>query len=144
MKIAFIYGKKPSSVLTKFFTGSTCYHVGFTDGRRFWDMNLIRRRRLWDGLYPPDHVRLADCPVEITAEYLDHQLDTDESTYGWKDYILFALRPVYHFFGRSTRNLGGVICSELVYSDLNACGWSVKFAEVPSPADLERVLIKQQ
>ena len=142
MKIAFIYGKKPSSVLTKFFTGSTCYHVGFTDGRRLWDMNLIRRRRLWDGLYPPEHVRLADCPVEITAEYLDRQLDTDDSTYGWKDYILFALRPVYHFFGRSTRNLGGVICSELVYSDLNACGWSVRFAEVPSPADLERVLVK--
>jgi len=147
MKIVFIYSdpkKKLSAWLTMRFTNSPVYHVGFTNGRHFWDMNLIRRRRLWDGLYPPAHVRLADCPVEISAEYLDHRLDTDDSTYGWKDYILFALRPVYHLFGKSTRNAGGVICSELVYSDLNACGWSVRFAEVPSPADLERVLIKQQ
>ena len=142
MKIALIYGKQPSATLTKLFTGSACYHVGFTDGRRFWDMNLIRRRRLWDGLYPPEHVRLVECPVDVTAEYLDHKLDTDESTYGWKDYLLFALRPVYHLFGKSTRDLGGVICSELVCNDLNACGWRVRFAEVPSPADLERALIK--
>lgn len=142
MQIVFVYGKQPSATLTRLFTGSTCYHVGFTDGRHFWDMNLIRRRRLWDGMYPPEHVRLVECPVAVTAEYLDHKLDTDDSTYGWKDYILFALRPVYHLFGRSTRNLGGVICSELVYGDLRACGWDGWFAEVPSPADMERVLIK--
>lgn len=142
MKIAFIYGQQPSATLTKMFTGSKCYHVGFTDGKHFWDMNLIRRRRLWDGMYPPEHVRLVECPVDVTAEYLDHKLDTDDITYGWRDYILFALRPVYHLFGRSTRNLGGVICSELVYMDLAACGWRVRFAEVPSPADLERLLIK--
>lgn len=45
MQIAFVYGRQPSSTLTKFFTGSTCYHVGFTNGEHFWDMNLIRRRR---------------------------------------------------------------------------------------------------
>ncbi len=142
MKVVFVYGKQPSATLTRLFTGSTCYHVGFTDGQHFWDMNLIRRRRLWEGMYPPEHVRLIECPVDVTAEYLDHKLDTDESTYGWKDYALFALRPLYHLFGRSTRNLGGVICSELVCGDLNACGWSVKFEEVSSPADLERVLVK--
>ena len=142
MKIAFIYGKQPSSLLTKLFTGSECYHVGFTDGARFWDMNLIRRRRLWPGLYPESHVRLADCPVDVTAEYLEHRLDTDEATYGWKDYLLFALRPLYHLFGQSTRNAGGVICSEMVYNDLKANGWTATFEEVPSPADLERVLLK--
>ncbi len=141
MKIAFIYGKQPSSALTKLFTGSECYHVGFTDGAHFWDMNLIRRRRLWPGLYPETHVRLADCPVDVTAEYLEHRLDTDEATYGWKDYMLFAFRPLYHLFGQSTRNAGGVICSEMVYNDLKANGWPVVFEEVPSPADLERKLL---
>lgn len=142
MKVAFIYGKQPSSALTRFFTGSECYHVGLTDGRHFWDMNLIRRRRLWPGLYPESHVRLAECPVEVTTEYLEHRLDTDEATYGWADYLLFALRPLYHLFGRSTRNAGGVICSEMVYNDLKVNGWSVRFEEVPSPADLERHILK--
>lgn len=142
MKIAFICGKKPSSTLTKLFTGSECYHVGFTDGHHFWDMHKLRRRRLWDGMYPPERVRLVECPVDVTVEYLEHKLDTDDNEYGWPDYVLFALRPIYHLFGRSTRNYGGLICSELVYNDLAACGWGVKFAEVPSPADLERVLFK--
>lgn len=136
MKIAFVYGKQPSSTLTKFFTGSACYHVGFTNGVHFWDMNLIRRRRLWP-LYPEGHVILAECPVEISADYLEHMLDSDEATYGWRDYLLFALRPLYHLFGRSTRNAGGVICSEMVADDLIAMGWRVRFPEVPSPADLE-------
>lgn len=136
MKIAFIYGKQPSSTLTKFFTGSACYHVGFTNGVHFWDMNLIRRRRLWP-LYPEGRVILAECPVEISSDYLDHMLDTDDNTYGWRDYLIFALRPLYHLFGQSTRNAGGVICSEMVADDLKANGWAVKFKEVPSPADLE-------
>lgn len=136
MKVAFVYGKQPSSTLTKFFTGSTCYHVGFTDGVRFWDMNLIRRRRLWP-LYPEARVRLADCPVAIDAEYLDRMLDTDDNHYGWLDYAMFALRPLYHLFGQSTRNARGVICSEMVADDLRVNGWTVLFAEVPSPADLE-------
>lgn len=140
MKIAFIYGKRPSSTLTKFFTGSTCYHVGFTDGVRFWDMNLIRRRRLWP-MYPEGRVILADCPAEISAEYLDHRLDTDDATYGWRDYLLFALRPFYHLIGKSTRNAGGTICSEMVADDLRANGWPVQFDEVPSPADLELVIL---
>lgn len=141
MKIAFIYGKQPSSALTKFFTGSACYHVGFTNGEHFWDMNLIRRRRLWPGLYPETHVMLAECPVPIDVEYLDRMLDTDDNTYGWRDYMMFALRPLYHLFGLSTRNAGGVICSEMVANDLTSLGWMQRFSEVPSPADLELVLL---
>ena len=99
-------------------------------------MNLLRRRRLWP-LYPEGHVLLADCPVEVPTEYMEHMLDIDEAAYGWRDYMLFALRPLYHLFGRSTRNAGGVICSEMVANDLNALGWPVHFPEVPSPADLE-------
>lgn len=140
MKLAFIYGNKPSSRLTKLFTGSTCYHVGFTDGIRFWDMNLIRRRRLWP-LYPESRVILADCPVPVSAEYLDHQLDTDEATYGVLDYLLFALRPLYHLFGQSTRNVEGLICSEMVANDLGANGWDVEFDEVPSPAGIELAVL---
>lgn len=141
MKIAFIYGKQPSSTLTKFFTGSACYHVGFTNGVHFWDMNLIRRRRLWLGLYPDSHVLLAECPVDVPVDYMEHMLDIDDATYGWRDYLMFALRPFYHLIGRSTRNAGGVICSEMVANYFKAMGWPVQFAEVPSPADLELAIL---
>lgn len=139
MKIAFIYGKQPSSTLTKIFTGSSCYHVGFTDGVKFWDMHLIRRRRLWS-IYNNKKTVLIEAPVSITAEYLDHKLDTDDAKYGIIDYILFGLRPIYHLFGKSTRNAKGIICSEMVADDLNAHGWRSTFKEVPSPADLEYAL----
>lgn len=141
MKIAFIYGKQPSSLLTKLFTGSTCYHVGFTDGERFWDMNLIRRRRVWPGLYAPEKVILAECPVAISAAFLESRLETDDSTYGFADYLMFALRPLYHLVGKSTRNRGGVICSEMVAGDLVINGWPQRFAEVPSPAQLEAAIL---
>lgn len=141
MQVVFVYGKQPSSTMTMLATSSTCYHVGFTDGFHFWDMNLIRRRRLWKGLYPDDRVILKDAPVGITAEYLNWKLDTDDSRYGYLDYALFAVRWLYHLFGQSTRNMGGVICSELVAEDLKANGWPVRFAEVPSPADIEMVLL---
>ncbi len=140
MKIVFIYNKRPNSTLTHFFTGSSCYHVGFTDGVKFWDMHEIRRRRNWVGLYPLERVLLAECPVDVTAQYLDDQLDTDRSTYGYVDYMLFCLRWAYHLVGQSTRNAGGVICSELVANDLAKNGWTTRFAEVPSPADLESAI----
>ena len=141
VKIVFVYGKQPSSTLTMLATGSTCYHVGFTDGHHFWDMNLIRRRRLWVGLYPESHVILKDAPAPITAEYLNWKLDTDDSRYGYLDYALFAVRWLYHLFGQSTRNCGGVICSELVADDLQANVWPVRFKEVPAPADLELAIL---
>ena len=140
MKLVFVYGNRFNSRLTKLFTGSTCYHVGFTDGIKFWDMNLIRRRRLWP-LYPYDKTIVVECPVNVTAEYLDHKLDTDNSRYGVWDYLLFGLRPLYHLFGKSTRNADGVICSEMVADDMKACGWKHQFAAVPSPADLELALL---
>jgi hypothetical protein len=140
VQIVFIYGKRVSSSLTKFFTGSTCYHCGFTDGVKFWDMNLIRRRRLWP-LYPAGHVIAVATPVPMTAAYLDQQLDTDSVRYGVLDYALFGLRWLYHLVGKSTRNAGGLICSELVANDLIANGWSVRFDEVPSPADLELAIL---
>lgn len=140
MQLVFVYGNSISSKLTWFFTGSTCYHVGFTDGVHFWDMNLIRRRRLWP-MYPAERVIVVPTPVPVSAEYLDHQLDTDEARYGVVDYVLFGLRWLYHLVGKSTRNAGGVICSEMVANDLIANGWGERFAEVPSPADLELLIL---
>lgn len=142
VKIGFAYGRKPSSILTKLFTGSTCYHVFWVDLEtgRMYDMNLLRRRRLWPH-YPAERVILVEPPVDVPADYLEHMLDIDEATYGWRDYLLFALRPLYHLIGKSTRNAGGVICSEMVADDLIALGWPVRFAEVPSPADLELLIL---
>lgn len=144
IKVGFVYGKGIPSKLTKFFTGSEAYHVFFVDEEldKMWDMHLIRRRRNWPHYPPEQKVVLVDAPVAITAAFLDHKLDTCDQTYGFVDYLLFGLRPIYHLFGKSTRNVGGVICSEMVANDLAECGWPVRFKEVPSPADLERELIK--
>jgi hypothetical protein len=142
MQVAFIYGDKLSSKLTRAFTGSTCYHVAFTDGRHMWDMHLIRRRRVWPQ-YDPANVILRDLPhgVDVTRDYLEHMLETDTNRYGVIDYIRFGFRPLYHLIGRSTPNAGGIICSEMVADDMQRGGWTVHFPEVPSPADLEVVLL---
>lgn len=142
MKIAFIYGKQPSSTLTKIFTDSTCYHVAFVDeaSGKMWDMHKIRRRRQWPH-YDPKKVILADTPVPVSVEYLEHKLETDKSEYGYLDYLLFALRPLYHLFGKSTRNAKGIICSEMVWDDLVENGWDVRYEEVPEPAVLEEILL---
>ena len=142
MKIAFIYSKsKMYGKLTKFFTGSYCYHVAWVDEEsgNMWDTHLIRRVRKWPH-YPSENVILIDSPVNVTSEYLNDQLRSDNNTYGWFDYLMFAVRPVYHLIGKSTPNMGGVICSEMVYKDMVACGLPDTLKEVPSPADLEELL----
>ncbi len=143
MKIGFSYSKtKLSGWLTKLWTGSWCYHVYIVDEEagRYYDQHLIIRRRKWNGA-DEKHV-VVDSPVPISREYMENLLDTDENWYGVFDYMLFALRPIYHLFGKSTRNAKGVICSEMVYNILKANGWTVVFQEVPSPADLEKALMK--
>lgn len=141
MQIGFLYKGEWSSSLTKLFTGSTCYHVFLTDGVNCWDMHRMRRRRAWPGLYNPAKVILVDTPVPLTADYLNARLASDKSWYGWRDYVLFGLRWFYHLVGQSTRNYGGIICSEMIADDFADCGWGVRFTEVPSPADLERELL---
>lgn len=140
MRVVFVYGNRLASKLTRFFTGSSCYHVGFTDGTHFWDMNSIRRRRKWPS-YPLERVILVETPVPVSSFYLDDQLDTDEAVYGWRDYALFAVRPLLHALGLNTGNAAGTICSEMVADDLKANGWNVSYTEVPSPADLEETLL---
>jgi hypothetical protein len=145
VKIGFSYSTtKLSGKLTKFFTGSYAYHVFLLDEASdlMYDQHLILRRRIWPHYGDNANIKLVESPVPISREYMEHLLSTSVDAYGVLDYILFALRPIYHLFGKSTRNAGGVICSELVYNVLKANGWGHTFDEVPSPADLERVLLE--
>lgn len=145
MKIAFFFNEhKFSGKLTNFFTGCYAYHVAFVDEQSdtMYDMHLIRRKRRWSEYSERHHAVLVDLPVgvNVNVAYLEEQLLTDKNVYGVLDYLMFALRPFFHLFGASTRNAGGVICSEMVYNDMVACGWNVDFPEVPSPCDLFRFL----
>jgi len=44
--------------------------------------------------------------LSVSASFLEDKLKTDNATYGWIDYPLFGLRPLFHLFGKSTRNAG--------------------------------------
>lgn len=145
MKIGIIFNEnKLSGKLTKLFTNSYAYHALWVDEEngKAYDMHWIRRRRVWP-MYSPDHVKLFDAHCNITREYLESKLETDTAWYGMKDYLLFALRPLFHLFGKSTINAGGVICSEMVNDDIWANGGVTPYPpgkEPPSPADLYRWL----
>jgi len=146
IKVAFIFAdpsEKISARLTLIFTGCAAYHIGFVDTERnkFYDMNLIRRRRVWSEYERKRHCILFDAPGWIDADYLERMLDADKSRYSVLDYILFGLRPIYHLLGKSTPNAGGMICSEMVLIDLNANGANLPFdakKAPPSPCDLFR------
>jgi hypothetical protein len=143
VKLAIIFNEhKLSGKLTKFWTGCYAYHCVWVDEkyRQMYDMHWIRRRRSWP--HYPEYV-LFDAPGNVTREYLEGMLDSDESWYGVRDYVLFLFRPVFHLFGKSTPNAKGVICSEMLNNDIWACGgqtpWEPDDAP-PSPCDLYRFL----
>lgn len=143
MKLAIIFNaKKLSGKLTRFFTGHPAYHVGWVHDASdtFYDMHAIRRKRYWSDYSHGKQYMLVAFP-EVTADWLEYQLKVCEQLYGVLDYILFGVRPLFHFFGQSTRNAGGVICSEMinidaVYSDVKTL-WELD-APPPSPADWYR------
>ncbi len=143
MKLAFIHAKpadKISARLTLWFTGSTAYHCGLVDESdgTFFDMSLLPRKLPWPRYHPPKWVVLYDFPA-LTRAQCEEFLKRDSTiTYGWLDYLLFGLRPLYHLVGKSTRNAGGMICSELCANWLAEAGYSPPQQPVPSPADLER------
>ena len=140
MKLAFaLNDQKTSGKLTKFFTGCSAYHSFWVDEEngKMYDQHLIRRRRLWPHYGSSTTIIMFDVP-EVTAEFLERRLDEDDAWYGWQDYLLFALRPIYHLFGKSTRNAGGVICSEMTNNDMVDCGVTTpwpKDGPPPSPCD---------
>lgn len=145
MKLAIIFNRRRfSGMLTRLFTGCYAYHCAWVDeeGGHMYDMHLIRRRRVWP-YYDEGQVLLFDVPA-VTREYLEHQLSTDSNTYGFFDYLLFGLRGLFHLVGKSTRNAGGVICSEMVNIDMRACAQGTPWRETdppPSPCDLYRWLV---
>lgn len=149
MKLAIIHAdpaRKLSARLTRFWTGSTAYHCGFVDddpgqedGATFFDMNLLPRKVSWPRYHGPDKwVLLFDAPL-LTRAQCERLLRRDGAVrYGVADYCLFALRPLYHLLGKSTRNAGGLICSELCTQWLSDAGYlNLPLHPVPSPADLE-------
>lgn len=144
MKLAIVHGdprRKLSARLTLWFTGSTAHHCGFVDESdgTFFDMNLLPRKVSWPRYGPPvKWVVLYDVPA-LTREHCEAFLKADSTqVYGVWDYLLFGLRPIYHLLGRSTRNAGGVICSELCAMWLRRVGYPAPTHPVPSPADIER------
>lgn len=138
MKLAFaLNGKKFSGRLTKFWTGCYAYHSFWHDSEYMYDMHLIRRRRDWPHYGAETTIIEFDVP-EVTRAFLERRLNQDNAVYGWRDYLLFVVRPIYHLFGRSTRNANGTICSEMTNNDMVDCGvttpWSKEGAP-PSPCD---------
>ena len=130
--------KKLSGRLTRFFTGSPAYHIGFVDTEhgKFYDQNLLFRRRLWPH-YGDQGVKLYKCPVLVSRDDLEGELDTREDWYGVLDYLFFGLRKMVP---SATHSFKGAICSEVVEEILKKCGWQSPFLNVPSPADFEQVL----
>lgn len=151
IKLGFIVRKDyfPSK-LTKLFTGCYCYHVGFHDIETdtFYDMNFTKRaRKNITQRYKPEHIIHVDCPVEITVEDLQNDIIYNNTLYGLFDYLLFSVRWLYHLFGQSTPNAGGLICSEWCNDLLVEHGWTESpFSpdeEVPSPCDLLSALVPE-
>lgn len=142
MKLGIIHAHpkdKLSARLTLWFTGSTAYHCGFVDESdgTWFDMSWLARKTPWPRYFEPKWVVLYDVPV-LTREECEAYLKNDSDIkYGVMDYILFGLRPIYHLFGKSTRNASGMICSEMCALWLNRAGYEIEFPQVPSPKDLE-------
>lgn len=142
MHLAVIFNEdRLSGKLTRWFTGCYAYHVAWVDlpNGKMYDMHFQRRRRLWPSYYD-SQVLLFDVP-EMTVAIQERQLETQNYVYGVLDYALFLVRPLFHLFGKSTRNVNGVICSEMVNNDMRLAGietpWEVT-DEPPSPCDIYR------
>lgn len=147
MKIALMYSDtKFSARLTRFFAGTNDYHIAFVsdDLKSMWDQHWLFRREDWQQYSEGKHFDLFPCPFPVTAEELDAEVFEDvryfcgkkpwiEVLYGWRDYIAFALRPIYHALGKSTPNFGGVVCSGRVRDIGARHGW----LELGSPQDAE-------
>ncbi len=144
MKVVFVIGDPKKNLLarlTSMFTQCPAYHVGFLDEETnmFYDMYWLRRRRKWPR-YDDNKCVMFDVP-EVTREFLEEKLSIDDSSYGVVDYLMFGLRPIFHLFGKTTKNAGGMICSEMVNCDIIDCGGKTPFSKndsPPSPCDLLR------
>lgn len=130
---------KISGILARWATGRPDYHIAFVDldAHRMYDMNLLFRRRLWPH-YKPEHVSLFYCPVPVTRDDLEWELDTSDDWYGVLDYCWFAVKKL--FGNPAAPSFKGSICSEKVANILIRKGWNAPFLSTPSPADFREVL----
>jgi hypothetical protein len=133
--------QKLSGKLSKFFAGSPAYHIAFVDleKNKMYDMNLLFRRRIWPH-YPEARVTLYKSPVELTGEYLEYCLDTDEDWYGVLDYLAFGWKKLFNT--KNVPSFKGAVCSEKISDILISKGWVSPFKNVPSPTDFENILEK--
>lgn len=148
MKLAIIHANpsdKFSARLTLWFTGSTAYHCGFVDesDETWFDMSWLPRKTAWPRYFEPKWANLYDVPGLTRAECEEYLKADSDVKYGFLDYILFGIRPLYHLFGKSTRNASGMICSEMCHLWLKRAGYEIEFDAVPSPKDLEDWAIKE-
>lgn len=158
IKLAIIFGApgKFSADLTEHFTGCRAYHICYVCEESGWayDQHWLFRRFRWAGHYKPALVRLYDCPFPITEDELREEMLADvdaicngdgslwqrilRTVYGWRDYAMFALRPIYHALGKSTPNYGGRVCSGRI-RDMGAARGFLELgaaaAEEPSPCE---------
>jgi hypothetical protein len=153
MKLVFVRNDKiVLGILAKIFTRKAIYHLGWRDEEHFYDMHLNRRRRYWSDVkrrYEKEGSNLLEFDVpQVQKSYLEHMLSREYNVYyGFLDYLMFGLRPIYHFFGKSTRNMHGEICSESVNNDLLNSGIKTDWDEntsPPSPTNLYLFFIEQE
>lgn len=163
MKLALIFGApgKLSADLTEWFTGCRAYHICFVceDSGWAYDQHWLFRRFRWQGRYAPEQVVVFDCPFAITEDELREEMLSDidalcdgggslwqrlaRTLYGWRDYLMFAARPLFHALGRSTPNYGGRVCSGRIRDMGAARGWTelgTAQDPEPSPCDWARWL----
>lgn len=145
--VFFLNTKSFKGWLMKKFTGCYSYHCGFLmeDTQMFYDMFWMRRRLPWGTVinaknHEGSTFKIIDSPVEIPENYLASCILDSNTHYGVLDYIRFGFRWAYHLVGKTTKNAGGLICSEMVHNDLILHHWHVTYKEVPSPCDLIKAL----
>lgn len=133
----------PNSIFSRvlrYSCGEQSNHMGFVDLKhnKFYEMSLLFRRRCWPA-YDEKQVTLYKCPVKITTEDLEWQLDHDTDWYGSLEFLaLIANRLIPGL----DLNFKGAICSEKVEEILNKKGWESPFDKMPLPSDFEKVLDK--
>jgi hypothetical protein len=139
MKLAIISSRKTLwGRLCRLITGCYAFHCGWSDDKNwiFYDMSPHGgNRRSYFDQYRGYDLRFFEVD-KVTRDYLEEELTTDHSPYGYLDYLLFGVRKILRLPAKNTH---GKICSEKCNEDMWKCGvqtpWKPDEAP-PSPCDL--------
>lgn len=125
---------KVSNAITRFFTGSPVYHLGWLDVDRkvLYDFHFVRRSRPWPLPCKSSTFEFKDLPG-VTLEYIKDKTLEARLKPTFKDRVLFTLRFAYHLLGLSTRGVGGHTAASEANSDLLACGYNTPWLLVKPP-----------